>query len=395
MKRSKLLGMALAAVLSMLVIPSAAAASGGVEAETYPVSFRWEEEKPIRFSIPGATPAVCYEAGGGGGESGPTDDLGSIIGMTCKQEGGSSEQQLEMNGCAFEFHPGSSSFDVGPSGCGPITNIPLFCTDGIPAQTGLPATYESATSEGHEAIRVSVSEIDIEVGAFCGGGTSRITFDGTWLVTGLNQNGEPVDISVSEEIKGFFVSGEESEIEADQPHFVPADNLYVNIHGSLNAGEDVTFNFEGIDVTCGGAEFWGGMNEATTSKKFITALSECESNSEPASVEFHKCGLSYKLSNSDPVFGSYKGTIGIFCETEGYVKLSTSGCSDLRIDPQSPSNSEALYTNAASGNEWFVEFGEASASGLSYSYLSGFCTLLGEKHTDGVLSVGAATFAGV
>ncbi|HEU4905423.1 MAG TPA: hypothetical protein VFT19_04820 [Solirubrobacterales bacterium] len=398
MRHIKLLGVATVAALAMFVLPSVAAASGGVEADSYPVSFRWEEEGPSHFSIPGFTPVICEEAGSVGEATGPVDDLGSIIGMSCKKEGAPSGKQLEMNGCEFEFHPGSSkSFDVGPPGCGPITNLPLSCTKSIPAQTGVPATYEATTSEEHEAILVSVSEILIEVTAFCGGGTATIEFGGSWLVTGLDLDQELVDIRRGDKLDGFFIAGEESEVEAEQPHF--AAETYPNpLSGSLNAGEDVTFEFEGIKITCTAANFSTNLTAATTALPLTTSLSECaQAGGSAASITMNSCRISYNLSNSDFVPPlAYKGTIGVDCSKEGdYIKLSSNGCTDLRIGAQSPSSSSVIFRNTGSGTARYLELDTATASQISYTYESGFCVLLGKEHNDGTLTVGEVTLSGI
>jgi hypothetical protein len=402
MKRIRSLSLAAALALALLAVPSVAvAAEGGVEADSYPVTYVGEQQGPLYFAWAGSDPTQCLGVESWGEAAGPVDDLGSIFAMRCHKTGEQTEHQVEMDGCAWEFHPGSqSSIEIGPPGCGPITGIPMdMCWASIHAQTGIPATYTNETIEGVERVKVSIdTELEHSSGGLCEG--LPLVVEGTWIVSGYDELGGVVDIRRGDSLNGFFIEGEESENEAEQPRFT-AESFPNPLDGSLNSGEEVTFNFAGgVEIACDGADFSANLTGAATSLALSTSLADCvraDSKAEPpATVTMNSCRFSYSLSNSDffpPL--AYVGKIGVDCTDEGdYIRLSIENC-EVRIGEQSPSNSSTFYRNAGSGTARYLELSPATASQMDYLYNQGFCTLLGKEHSDGVLTIGEATLRGI
>lgn len=397
MKRIKSLSLAAALALALLAVPSVAvAAEGGVEADSYPVTYVGEQQGPLYFAWGGTQPTECSEAEIWGEAAGPVDDLGSIFGMRCHRTGVQTEHQVEMDGCAFEFHPGSqSSVDIGPPNCGPITGLPMdICWASIPAQTGIPATYTNETIEGVERVKVSIdTELEHSSGGLCEG--NPLVVEGTWIVSGYDELGLPIDIRRGDSLNGFFIEGEESEIEAEQPRF-SSESFPNPLDGSMNSGEELTLELAGVAMSCDAMSLGGNLTATTTSLPIDASLSGCTDDHKGAAVavEMNSCRLVYSLSNTDLVPpAAYVGEFGIDCDEGDYIELQFESCG-ARIGSQNPSSS-VLYGNSGSGPSRYVRLTSVSASEVSYTYKSGFCTLYGAEHSDGELSIGKSTLFGI
>ncbi len=400
MKRIRRLGLAALLPLALLILPGIASASGGVEADKYPLHFRITAEEPnsVWFGVEGeANPSYCGKTLIGGGEiAGPSATMGGITGLSCHEVGGS-EKELKMNGCSFELRPGSeNSANVGPPGCGPITELKVeACTSpiSIPAQTGVPATYENVIALGAEAVKVRLISAYLKftgTGNCAAGGI--VGFNGNWTFNGYD--GAMLDnIRSTDGFDGLYIAGKKSETEAEQPKFT--SETYPNpVTGSLNSGSAVKFNLGSGNwpVTCSAASFSSALTAASAVLPLTAGLTNCIAfENEAVSVAMHSCTFKYGVSN---ISSPYKGTLGIGCTSPGdSIELKSAGCT-AKIPAQSPATSTASYENQGSGRTRSILVNSSSVEKLSYTFEKFPCELLGKEHTDGKLTIGAATLRG-
>ena len=375
MRSIRNIGLAAVAALALLGFPAAALATGGVEADSYPATYRSVETKHPVFGVPGLY-TTCNESSIWGEASGPSSTLGSLEGMKC----GNNNEKLAMNGCKFEFHPGSSkSFDIGPPGCGPINGpwIGGLCYPSIVPQTGVPATYTAVTVGGVEKIDISVSTELKHTMKGCGGGDPGLYFEGAWRISGFNVAGEPTSIRMRTGFDGFFI-GSGSGV----PKF-EAESYPAQLSGGLDPKSSFTFTTvnSAASVTCGEAQLTAKPTGASTALGVGGTYGTCVGSSGSAAIAMNSCSFNYSLNAGSP---PYVGGVGVACGTEGdSISITFPNCV-VTIPAQSPQGSIA-YENQGSGDTRAVHTA-ATATGLTYTYKEKLCTLLGKNHTDGALS---------
>jgi hypothetical protein len=386
-------GLAVLFALAMLIVPALAAAAGGVEAEEYPASLEIAKEEGVYFDWSGVGSPLtrCSDSAISGTLTGPSSTMSGISGMECEVEGDGANHKLNWNGCRIELHPGSeSSFDIGPPGCGPVTGLPIAHCGGaaveILPQAGLPATYENIIAGGSREVRAKIhTNLEFNTLGPCKG--EKLEFEAAWVIGATASSIWSVD-------GGFYISGRQSENESEQPRFV-SEAKGPNLFGSMSAGGAVKVTTPGLgSIQCGSASFDGILPWSMSVIPGVYAnIGNCAWNGEGATINMRSCYLSYGVSNLDyepPT--SYKGAVGVGCQTKGdAIQVEMSGCV-MKIAPQyNPASSEVIYENQGEGTFRKVRIESSVANNLTYAYSSGFCVLLGKGGSNGSLSIGDTT----
>jgi hypothetical protein len=321
--------------LAIMVFPAFASASGGFVADQYPLTLHGEEQTNLKLSTNLGFVSECSGVNFEGALSSPSEAASS----TSTSEGFCSNGPFKMNGCQFTFHPGSQTFDIGPSGCGPvIAGWSAYCILEIQPGSGRGATYENVGSGSSAAVRISIGgSFNFTSPGGCSGKSGTLTMTGSWDVKGTNSAKEAVGVKgvTSGSLPvGVFMSGNWLEGK-EPPHF----NAQI-FPAKVSAQQDGANQFNllttntGLKLNCSGVTLNGGtLSESTKALNMSGELSGCSFNSEPATVSMNSC--SYHLPVSEgPFTGVYEGLGSIECSKAGdAIELTRPECT-IRILPQ-------------------------------------------------------------
>lgn len=384
MRRIRVLGLAAVTALALAALPTAASASGGLEADSYPTGLFVDSVGTHTFHIPPAGFNYCSlsDLEFYGALKGPS---GTITAMPYWK---SCTAPTQANGCKFEFHPGTgNSFDIGPPGCSPITTKMggSSCTIQIGSQTGLPATYENV-GEGKTAsvvIDVSVGTIEYtKSGSFCVKGPFKDGhYSGEWKFSGYDAVNPAIEVGIraTDGFNGFFMAGKKSENEAEQPRF-EAEKFPIAVSGQQDAGSPLTLSLIGSPMTCGSAQFSSEPTKATSTLAVAASLTNCVWEKEKVVVAMNSCYFAYNVTQAFTENFIYIGGLGIGCAKEGdAIEVIWPNCT-VRFSSQGPTGS-MLYLNGGSGSSRAVQVGTQAPASFS-STRKGLCEFFGKTGTE-------------
>lgn len=392
MRGIKGLTLAVFAVAALLVAPASAFALGGFAAGGYPATAEGSLYGNSGFVFKGTHTTACS----GGSFTGELEDPVSTLPLeaasdpTC--ESGGLEVGVEMNGCGFEFHPGTETAGIGPSGCGPVKLEVLNCGYlEVPAQAGLSATYNGWGSGSEAAVSVLIDDYQVEYtvpkGNACkaeGTYTSELRFYLNFNeLTAQNSSEEAVGLSllsggngdVSLSLEGE--SEEEAQLTAGE---YPAQVSGERLHLGEGYGEITLWEGPEREISCNTAQFDGGeLSEPLTGAIELTAAySGCSSESTEVTVEMNSCH--YVYSSLELGSEGYEGPAEIACSEGDAIDLHLEGACVVEVPAQTLSDS-AVFVNRQFGNghpsDWSEVLGLMSGSGVDYSVSGYFCGLVG------------------
>ena len=203
-----------------------------------------------------------------------------------------------MNGCKFTYNFGQSlpdgkrtigTFNIGPSGCTPISLQIEACTITIGAQEGIKAKYESTGKETEAAFNVHVetSHLKYTQSGWCGSSGSGTfedgEYSGSWRVQGPKSNGirlKNIDPS------GFY-----------------AEEYPATITGAQDKEGTHVFGIEsGLSMKCSSATFATTLTASSTTATIAPAYSGCELAGTGIGITVTMNGCTYRVhSDSDAV----------------------------------------------------------------------------------------------
>jgi hypothetical protein len=304
------------------------------------------------------------------------------------------ESELKMNGCAFQMYPGTDSFAVGPSGCGPI-DAPLdrgLCRVSIGAQTaGFPATFSNQGSGTTRSVNIGMNS------------GSKVKY----TVTQGNECGEKgktfENLSI-ESIGTWTEIGREGPSEAYPQvgilaRYLASDGLFMKSAGSeasLNAqiysatvttsptGKS-TMVFKGgtknAEAVCKTAQFASTtLGGPVHGEELTPTYGQCTFTSLGATVSMNSCH--YSLTEFKGL-AAFRGKGSVSCTKEGdaiEVRYNSFECT-VKIPPQSLGESLTL-TNEGSGSTEKVN-AHLSASGVQYTDIGSVCGSIGLPKSPG------------
>jgi hypothetical protein len=225
---------------------------------------------------------------------------------------------IKMNGCRMIFHPGSmtglgaGTFDIGPSGCGPVSFVASTPCDGkIPSQTGLYAYFTNGTKNGHEIVGIKSDASMKWEGegppSQCGT-QSWAGFEVEWTVNAENIANELEDVHVNQ--TGVYMSGKKAEKEAEQPKF-NAEAFPVALFGENVGGAPHVLERSPQKVTCNSVDFERqGFASAAGSVSFDATYGECSAGVLISTVNMNGCTYEFDVFNIGP---PYTGGASINC----------------------------------------------------------------------------------
>ena len=357
LRRPSLAAVAMMAI-GMSVGVGNAAASSGFLADTYPVTQTGQEagtehtigtnEGPLNC----AAPAFTAEA------SGPSESLSptSVSSPACTLF--KYNMTLKMNGCKLIFHPGAKTgstyegtFDIGPSGCGPITTqMPIFCTISIGSQTGLKATFENTGSGSGAAVKATANASGLVYALSGPGCSSKNTFangtwNGSWQISGSTY-GKATGLRVGDLRVSFSESGGEFEA-GEYPAAILADQ---------DADDPLSFGANGGSLECADFQLGRGMTGASVALPLSqVAIGGC--------AGFGFGSIPVNMNSCQFVLGA-DGDFDVVCAGTDKIELRRAGCWTT-IGAQSGRTGVSL-TNVGEGSSQSV-VAELDVEGLAYS----------------------------
>lgn len=387
MRGIKGLMLAVFAATALLVAPASALALGGFTAGKYPASVEGTTSGNNGFVFVGHG-TDCSGMSFADELEEPVSTLASesVSDPTC------TKGAMEMNGCQFEFHPGTGTVDIGPSGCGPAKLVQADCsaTLTVPPQTGLAATYENVGSGSKAGVHVLVDDEQVEYsvsGNLCkaaGTYTSGLRLYLEIDVTAQNASEEAIGLSVVSGGNGdvsLALEGdaeEEAQLTAGE---YPAQIAGERMHLGEASGEITLWQASGKSVSCDAAEFDGGELTGPHGEVELAAeYSGCvlENGEVETSVDTNGCRYVY----SSLALGGegYEGAAEIACDEGSAISFNLEGLCTMEVPAQTLSDA-ALFANRtfskAFPNDWSEVFGTMSGSSIEYAVSGSFCFLIG------------------
>jgi hypothetical protein len=402
MRRAKqlALGALMALALSVFGASSASAAGFLTDGYSYPATLEGEalEEK---FSF--ETRELNCSGGNLQGEVGSLVEASALETTSAKTSCtffNGSTATLQMNGCGFEFHPGSESskekglfegtFDIGPPGCGPITWSGPTCTISIHPKTGLPITYRNEGTGATAKVLVK-AEVKSGIKYSAAGGNCFFLKEGEngqlfarWL-TQAKYQGSQTGLHVGEIPNGIQVVGKEGgegpRIEAEAyPASLSASNKQA-------IGAETEFFYIpvfGRKVECEKADFAATLTGPTAALPIDTVYSGlCRAGGTlKTEVRMNSCDYVLNVLNVGP---PYSGSYDIACTKEGdtiefatWNLLQKEVVCTTKIGPQSSLSSVKLSNE--SPTEWWIPRVtlDVRLKGIGYTHTSGNEAICGQ-----------------
>lgn len=294
----RIIGMAFAmlAVGAALTLPAGASASAGFAADEYPATVKgvtqlelvtkWGNlscNRHLNGTLTGPAASLSLGASGGTG--------------------------CELNGCELTLKPGSSSFDIGPPGCGPVRFASACGWVGVSPQVGLAASYN-----GNSVTLAGVGATATLLGTGpCGpkGSQSSAQVKGSVSLSAVDGGGSAVGVSsYAENVpNGIHLS-------SGNPSSLQAQAFPVRAEASPTPGGTVTvFDHPtvAVDGTCSGAAFLTGILASPATQFGLNGgVTGCESNIGKATVLTNTCG--FAISNLE---NGTQGDADLTCATPG------------------------------------------------------------------------------
>jgi hypothetical protein len=304
--------------------------------------------------------------------------------------------QLEPKGCQYTFHPGAETspgvfagtFDIGPTGCGPMTMKYLSgCTLSIYPKSGLAATFENKGSGSTASVTINAKASGLKYVDSCSGSAENGTYEGSWTLKGFN-GGYQVGIHLAPPV--LYVTGKESPESSQQPKF-NSDFFPIGIEGNSAALGLWKVNTAGGKAECAKSNYRAATIAPLASVGFTATHQSCSAfGFATAAVNMNSCKEAFSLANSGP---PYTGSFSIQCEKAGDgVTLSPKflGSSVCTISLPAQTLGAASYTNEGSGAGRRVSV-QVSGSNIQYKEIEG--STCGGSGSNGTFSMVAVLTA--
>lgn len=338
MKRVRYLGLGVAMALALLAFPAGASAAVGIEAREYPATLATEGvgSHDIFF-----TEYEVFNECTSYGETALLQSPSSSIAIT-PVWASCSHNPVNDNGCEFEFDFSSSTLDISPPGCGPMTTrIGSSCDVAIGAQTDLPVTWKNAGTGNEASVMLTLSApltITMEGGGGICGAKRTVPdgafYEGTWEAQGFNSEmTKQIGLYAG---NALFIAGKESGEESSQPRFeatfLPAEVTGEGVGDHVLATGANSYLDEGLECSNHTA---GELTSASSSLSLDPLYDSCEAQGFEAEIAMNSCRYSVDVRNAGP---PYVGGMEIACtksEDAIKAKLFTSfGTCTMKIAPQ-------------------------------------------------------------
>jgi hypothetical protein len=381
---------------ALAALPAGASASGGFVADEYPASVGGT----FGFALAAGLAEEECKAEEKATLSGPSEVLSLPSSAMC----GATEfkREMTMNGCEFQLHADTDTFDIGPPGCGPI-KAPVgggFCWIAIGSQTGLAMSIENSSEAG---VRIepntgAKAKYTLISGWACGkagqtyedlqfmGGSSHLSAKNAESKSiGLysySSGDLPVGVSVSKKYEKL------ENVTALRAQAYPADVA----SETESAPSLFTIESTSDEVSCESAQYDAGELSGPAQYEFSLAA-------EYSGCEIERLGFApINMNSCHFEFSSLEapwGDVELACEAEDTVEINSSWC-PIKIGPQSLGFVE--FQNQGQGIGATVDI-HLLASGVSYSVPKTFVCQLAElkSASDGVIDAAltlSGTYAG-
>lgn len=250
----------------------------------------------------------------------PAESLSPALGKPTCTFGG--EQTLQLNGCAFIFHPGAEkspgvfggTFDIGPPGCGPMTLAWGSCVVSFYPKTGLAATYENEGTGTKAVVRIKAQGTGIKYSrsGWCGTSSSEDgTYTGGWIAK-AEQSGVPIGLRVAKKLPvGVYMTGKESAEKSQQPK-LEAESYPVTMEGEAKAW--TTWTMAGGSLHCNDAHYEASATASATNFPVAATYGDCEIWGLAGQVDMNSCHYVVHALNAGPPF---QGKVDIACDEAG------------------------------------------------------------------------------
>jgi hypothetical protein len=267
---------------------------------------------------------------------------------------GSLTSAMNVNGCSFILSPGAEvgagqfagTIDIGPTGCGPV-KIETTCKVTIPAQDGLPVTYQNEAAG--VKVTISTSGLKYTQGAGCNqqGTFTDGSWNGSWQLSGA---GSSVFASATLP-NGLFLGGSEplAFLAESYPATITSERLGYQIFG-LHLQNS---------LSCKDVEFDGTHAAAANVLSVHPEYGRCIGFGFNVSVVTNSCDYLLNVDNAGP---PYVGTLEIACDPGDAIEVTVPFCT-VEIGPQTVSGVTYENQGAGSNREVKVTF---NATGLTY-----------------------------
>lgn len=299
-----------------------------------------------------------------------------------------------MNGCQFSFEPGpaptyAGTVSIVPPGCGPIRFInPTPCNNEM--QVSPSANFKGSGSFTNLAgglVQADMSASGLTVIGDCWGKSENGEWDASWKM-GADNELESLDLQLVPELPlGFFLAGEASEEESEQPRFEAEHYLR-----AIDGGGLPTFvTDDGGSIVCEDTGLHGSISGPSKQLTLDATYGACVTTASgggkfPTSVAMNGCTYTLTAENAGP---PYSGVWGIDCPTgkqvEFILTINKEGATcAIRMDTQSGLSGVSL-ANVGSGPDRGVAI-DAEVAGVAYEGcgVSGTGTWTGEPTLMGV-----------
>ena len=378
---------ALAATAVSLAAGAVTASANVVLAEKYPSTLAGAHQGALEMFTSWGTVGMCY-GDLSGSASAPTDPLKASLPKETKCASG----VLKSNSCSFVLHPGvetgsgqfPGTFDIS-TGCTGLTTELLGCKIKFPPQSGMSATFQNTTSEGKEAILVTLSgegmEYTTEASACSANTYHNGTLRGSWMLSS-STSGTHYGIHVANRT-GLFLGGEGSPEGPNPPRF-ELEKTPAAVIGKQTTLEQ--FEFAAGTTKCERVNLGGVASQSTNEVLFVPEFEGCKAFGLKATVQVNGCQLGAYVLKSSP----YSGTLGLGCPSGKQLEINAgAGSCVVSIAPQAIAAN--TYEVVGSGAERKV-VATMKGEGLEYTQTGVGCLETGTFH-NGVFS-GAETFEG-
>jgi hypothetical protein len=403
MKILKNLSLVVFATLALMALPSTASALPGFIADEYPATYEGEINGNHVFGLNFGT-FECNGPNFGSGAGGSSRTMtSSLAGGTCTMF--SSTVAFNTNGCQLTYNPGTESskgifqgtFDIGPTGCGPMKIDSGWCKVSIGAQSNLKATYENVGTGSQAKVKIYAGVTGLKYTQSqtnfdgCVNGTFQNgTWNGGWTVSAKRPGVEQaIGMRVAEMRKGIYLTGQESNQKESQPK-LEAESYPVKILGTQDAADKLLWGFDAGTAQCESAQLETQAAKSTAELASAAQFGGCTAlNFAPGgvSIVMNSCKFALSVLNAGP---PYTGALGIACSKEGdKIEVKTPGCI-VTIGAQAGHPGLSL-SNQGSGFERHIAV-DANVAGIKYSEINKgifpTCVNGGKTSENGTLSGG-------
>ena len=396
MKRTRNLGLAAMTALALMASIGAASASASqFVTSSYPATVQGTPEGTHTLTLAVGFVYNCSPSPTvSGAMEGPTASLKTFaVDASCTSSVWG-KATLEFKGCGLVFHPGASSFDIGPANCGSMVLNGATCDRVFSPQTLRAVTYSNEGEGSKAVVKVHANATGMEYtqSGECpskNGVYESGTYSGYWTFQ-ATKAGTPVSLQVQN--TGAYMAGEKSEEKAKQPRF-EAEKFPVSLFGAQDSANKHVLTIQARKLTCKDVQFDSKLTAAAAEIPVGAEYGRCGmiilGTSRPATVAMNSCSYVFHVLNLGP---PYSGQTDVACSKEGdaieikaYESLATQEKGETmctyKIGSQKGLEGLGLSTSGAgSGRGIAVNMG---LSGITYSTtgIAAACGTSGNKAT--------------